>query len=425
MPVDGPEGTLQDRIAVSLGQLLGPDFPSEIGLAVSGGGDSMAMLHLAAGWARAWGVGARVVTVDHGLRPESAAEAALVADEARGLGLRHDTLRWGGWDGRGNLPDAARQARLDLIGGWRGDLRHVLFAHTMDDQAETFLMRLRRGSGVEGLSAMAERRAVPGGWGVIRPMLGMRRVELRHYLGVLRIPYVDDPTNDDASYDRVKMRGLLDGLEGEGLGRDTLARTATRMRRAAVALGRRAHDVAAGLARVDHGDVVIGRDGFAGIEADTQLRILASAMQFVASAPYRPRADALEAALERALAGGSVTLMGCRIEHQGAEMRVFREYAAVAGMEGVAGDGRLWDGRWKVGGAGVAGLAVRALGPTGMVQAGDAVRSAGVPRAALESVPALFDGTNLVACRRIGLGSAYDETLSPPGGEFPARLIVH
>ena len=425
MPVGTAPGSLEDRIAVELGQLLGPDFPSEIGLAVSGGGDSMAMLHLAAGWARAWGVGARVVTVDHGLRPDSAAEAALVADEARGLGLRHDVLRWSGWDGRGNLPDAARQARLDLIGGWRGDLRHVLFAHTMDDQAETFLMRLRRGSGVEGLSAMAARRAVPGGWQVVRPMLGMRRAELRHYLAVLRIPYVDDPTNDDASYDRVRMRGLLDGLEAEGLGRDTLARTASRMRRAAEALGRRAHDVAVALARVDHGDVVIGRDGFARIEADTQLRILAATMQFVASAPYRPRADALEAALERALAGGSVTLMGCRIEPEGAEMRIFREYAAVPDAECIAGDGSLWDGRWMIGGAAVAGLAVRALGRDGMVQAGDAVRAAGVPRAVLESVPALFDGARLVACRRIGFGPSYEENLSPPGGEFPARLIVH
>jgi tRNA(Ile)-lysidine synthase len=425
VPVGTAPGSLEDRIAERLGQLLGPDFPSEIGLAVSGGGDSMAMLHLVAGWARAWGIGARVVTVDHGLRAESAAEAALVADEARGLGLRHDTLRWDGWDGRGNLPDAARQARLDLIGGWRCSLRHVLFAHTMDDQAETFLMRLRRGSGVEGLGAMAARREVPGGWQVVRPMLGMRRAELRHFLTVLRIPYVDDPTNDDASYDRVKMRGLLDGLEAEGLGRDTLTRTATRMRRAAEALGRRAHDVAVALTRVDHGDVVIGRDGFAGIEADTQLRIVAAAMQFVASAPYRPRAEALEAALERALAGGSVTLMGCRIEPERADMRVFREYAAVAGTEGIAGDGRLWDGRWVIGGAGLKGLAVRPLGPDGMAQAGDAVRAAGVPRAALESVPALFDGPQLVACRRIGFGPAYEETLSPPGGEFPARLIVH
>ena len=99
-----------------MGQCLGPDFPTDIGLAVSGGGDSMAMLHLAAGWARVYGVRLRVVTVDHGLRAESAAEAAMVAEEARSLGLPHSTLRWTGWDGQGNLQDAARAARRDLIG---------------------------------------------------------------------------------------------------------------------------------------------------------------------------------------------------------------------------------------------------------------------------------------------------------------------
>ncbi len=418
-------GTLDDRIAASLGRLLGPDFPAALGLAVSGGGDSMAMLHLVAAWARVWGVALRVVTVDHGLRAESAAEAALVADEARGLGLPHDTLTWAGWNGAGNLPDAARRARLELIGGWRGDLRHVIFAHTQDDQAETLLMRLKRGSGVEGLAAMQPKRRMPGqDWHVVRPMLGIGRADLRHYLGVLRIPYADDPTNDDPAYDRVRMRRVLDLLEDEGIGRAALAATAGRMGRAAAALGRRAHDVAEALARADHGDVILDRDRLARVEADTQLRLLAAALQFVASAPYRPRADALEAALDRVLAGGAATLAGCRIEAEGAALRVFREHAAVAGAEAPADGTALWDGRWRVTMPDAGGIRVRALGPDGMLQAIAEVRVSGVPRAALEAAPAIFRDAQLVACRRIGFGAFYAEILDPPGGDFPSRLIL-
>ncbi|MBT8411376.1 MAG: tRNA lysidine(34) synthetase TilS, partial [Octadecabacter sp.] len=244
-----------------MGQLLGPEFPKHIALAVSGGGDSMTMLALAHGWARVMGVGLWVVTVDHGLRPQSAAEAAMVATECAALGHPHATLRWH-WDGKGNVQDAARQARLALIDRWREGVEHVLFAHTQDDVAETLLMRLARGSGVEGLSAMAARRHVTphkGGYApvleadvtqtappppalgasevgrgfhVIRPMLGMSRAELRHYADTLHVPYVDDPSNADPRFDRVKARQILTALAPLGLNAKGLAETAGRMRRA-------------------------------------------------------------------------------------------------------------------------------------------------------------------------------------------------
>ena len=110
--------SLDSHFAGVMGDLLGPEFPDEIGLAVSGGGDSMALLTLAHNWTRHMGVGLRVVTVDHGLRPESGAEAALVAAECAALGHRHDVLRWQGWDGSGNLQEAARTARLPPLCGF-------------------------------------------------------------------------------------------------------------------------------------------------------------------------------------------------------------------------------------------------------------------------------------------------------------------
>lgn len=378
--------TLDARFAGALGQLIGPDFPSEIALAVSGGGDSMAMLALAHNWARVWGVSLRVVTVDHGLRAESAAEAELVARECKALGHPHDTLRWH-WDGTGNVMNAARRARLDLIGAWRGTTRHVLMAHTADDIAETFLLRLARGSGVEGLAAMRARRDVAQGFTVIRPCLDMRRAELRHYANALHIPLVDDPTNENLKYDRARARALLAPLADLGLGAEDLIATAHRMQRASAALWARAVSVADDVV-TEHpsGTLIFERDGFAIVERDTQLRLLAAALMWVSGAHYRPRAASLEDLLERALAGGGGTLSGARVEAQAERLFVFRELAAIA-EEGRA---TLWDGRWSIAVQIAPGQRIAPLGEA--IRAFPNWRDSGLPRAALMALPAVFEG---------------------------------
>lgn len=433
------------RFAASMGSLLGPEFPSDIALAVSGGGDSMAMLYLAHNWTRSWGVRLWVVTVDHGLRPESAAEAGMVAGTCRDLGWPHATLRWH-WDGAGNLQDAARRARLALIDRWRGSIRHVLFAHTLDDTAETFVMRLVRGSGVEGLSAMAPRRRVvphgeapaplsegeiaartrppgaapgaPPGFEVVRPLLGERRKDLRFYLGVLKGRWVEDPGNEDPAFGRARIRRLLADLEAEGLGVEPIAETAARLARARAALEARAADVASRIARraeccgVPTGDLLLDRDGLAKVETDTQLRVLAAALQWVASAPYRPRARPLEALLDRLLSGGGGTLHGCELRVEGAAIRVFREHAALRGMETPACAGRRWDARWQVVQPRETHV-IRALGPEGWAQV--ETKPPGAPPArAAHALPALFDGTHLAACPALGIGAPEALSLRPP-----------
>lgn len=449
--VNGGASPLAQRFADAMGQSLGPDFPTDIGLAVSGGGDSMAMLNLAADWAHVWGIRLWVVTVDHGLRSESAAEARLVGQQAAARGLPHTVLRWGDWSGQGNLQDAARRARLDLIGRWRGVVRHVLFAHTRDDQAETLLLRLRRGSGVEGLSGMAAVQRVHGPasggappcssqcppradtlapeWAAVRPLLEAGRAELRHYLDVLHIPYVNDPSNEDVRFDRVRIRALLAALGDEGLDACRLSDTARRLRRARVALGRRAFDAALACLSETRdpgaaGSVLLKRDIFAGIEPDTQLRILSAALQFVASADYRPRETALEAAMDRWLVGGRVTLHGCVMIAVADLLIVAREHAAVSETCTQTGPQALWDRRWSVYGSEIAGFSVRALGEAGLAQAALSTRPP-LPRAALLAQPAVWDGDTLVACHAIGFGPPHAVTLHPPGGLFPARLAAH
>ncbi|SEN37589.1 tRNA(Ile)-lysidine synthase [Loktanella fryxellensis] len=439
--------SLPQRFADRMGRLIGPDFPTDLGVAVSGGGDSMAMLHLSAGWARVYGVRLWVATVDHGLRPESAAEAALVADEARGLNLSHSTLRWTGWDGTGNLQDAAREARRNLIGRWRGVCDHVLMAHTRDDQAETLLMRLARGSGVDGLAAMADVATVtqdiplapvgdaggppwlptlPGDWQIVRPLLDVDRAELRHYVKTLRIPFVDDPSNDDTTYARVRMRRLIGA---EGLDTATLTATARRMARARVALGRRAQDVAAMVVRrtsdpLLDGCLAFDRDRFAAVEEETQLRLLAAAIQQVAGATYRPRTTALEDALDRALGGGVTTLHGAVVVPQRDTLFVAREAARAQGPIPVTPGGVTWDGRWRISCNDPKGLHVAALGAAGLAQVGVKPHPRPHPHV-LAALPGLWDGNRLVGCRALGFGIAHAVICERSGADDLLRRLAH
>lgn len=420
---------LETRFAAQMGRLLGPDFPAAIGLAVSGGGDSMAMLALAHGWARVMGIGLRVVTIDHGLRPAAAAEAAMVAAECAALGHAHDCLRWH-WDGQGNLQDAARQARHDLIGAWRGTLAHVLFAHTRDDQAETVLLRLLRGSGVDGLAAMAPARRLwdaRGGWCVLRPLLDETRADLRRYATTLHMPFVDDPSNADPRFDRVRARQAMAVL---GLAPDGLARTAARLARAAEACRARAADIARRIVTEDRvngaptGDLLIARDGLAGVERDSQMRILAGALQWVAWAPYRPRAQALEALLDRVLSGGGGTLHGVDVMVGTAAIRLCREGAALRDAQIPADAATIWDRRWQLGTAVEPGLTLRALGPDGWAQRPENTQVSAPARAAY-SWPALFLGDRLVACGPLGVGPADAIGFRPWGGHFAQFLESH
>ncbi|MBV2358824.1 tRNA lysidine(34) synthetase TilS [Thalassococcus sp. CAU 1522] len=422
-----------------MGQLLGPNFPTEIALAVSGGGDSMAMLYLAHNWTRAWGVKLWVVTVDHGLRPESATEAAMVAGECATLGWPHATLRWH-WDGAGNVMDAARRARLSLIDRWRGGIDHVLMAHTRDDVAETFLMRLARGSGLDGLSAMRASRQVravpdalppecsgacpPGSAGerfwIKRPCLDMDRAELRHYLRTLRGRWVEDPSNEDPAYDRARMRRLLALLGAEGIGAATLAATAKRLREDRFALIARAVDVWRAYGSAGHGTLSLDPDWHGPVEPGTQRRLLAAMLRYVSGAEYAPRAEALEDLRQRVVSGGGGTLHGCEVQHVGGRPTVFREFAAVAQTRAVAGQHMHWDGRWRITDAAPSGLIVRALGEDGWQQLPDRPDDAPPHRIAL-SLPSLWDGARLVACDAMGLGPG-NTTVLPSDAPEPVRF---
>ncbi len=423
--------TLQSRFDQAMDRLLGPQRPEMIGLSVSGGGDSMALMHLAANWAGRAKVALGVATIDHGLRPESAAEAQMVARAAAALNLPHTTLCWTGWDGQGNLQDAARRARIDLLAGWRGAARHVLTGHTADDQAETFLMRLARGSGVEGLAAMRPVRVIPGppgggeGFSLVRPLLEIGRDELRQYLMHLGITWAEDPSNEDPRYDRIKARQALAHLQPLGLSTRTLLETAQRMDRARRALAARAAQVAADMVQAaPGGDLLIRRADFEQVEEDTRLRVLAGALGWISSSPYRPRTKALCRALQEAEAGKPATLQGCLILPGKTHLRICREFQAVRDTQVLAVPGALWDGRWRYSANENNGLQLRALGEDGLSQIGR-IQDAPAPRAALAATPSLWDGPRLVAAPFAGFGPPCEIILMPPAPDLDSYLLSH
>jgi len=214
------------------------DIPALL-IAVSGGPDSIALLTLLARWRAALPRGPDLfaATVDHGLRPEAAREARAVKRLAAQLGIPHRTLRWTGDKPGTGLQEAARDARYRLLTAEakRVGSGHVVTAHTLDDQAETLLIRMARGSGLSGLRAMAAATDLHG-IRLLRPLLDVRKSRLLATLADAGIGFADDPSNRDPRFTRVRVRTLLPELAREGLDARRLAQLARRIRRADAAL---------------------------------------------------------------------------------------------------------------------------------------------------------------------------------------------
>lgn len=203
-------------------------------VAVSGGPDSMALLHLLHRWNGAAIVAA---TVDHGLRPEARGEAAMVAEFCRALGIAHRILEWRGEKPASGIQEAGRDTRYKLLSALAKEqyAEAIVTAHTRDDQAETFLMRLARGSGLSGLIGIRA-KSVRNGLPLLRPLLDVPKSRLVATLRQAGINFVEDPSNKDPRYTRVRLRALTEMLRSEGIHSGRIARVSQRLSRADAAL---------------------------------------------------------------------------------------------------------------------------------------------------------------------------------------------
>ncbi|UWQ13397.1 tRNA lysidine(34) synthetase TilS [Aliiroseovarius sp. M344] len=395
-----------------------------LGVAVSGGGDSMALLRLAKNWCSAHGAALFAATVDHRLRPDAADEAQLVHDTCASLSVQHETLVWQN-SPEGNLQDAARRARYDLLAEWakRLKLDAVLLGHTADDQAETFVMRLARGSGVDGLATMrSDWRDRGVQW--MRPLLATDRATLRNVLVKLGQHWVEDPSNDDTQFDRVRVRQAMQQLSHIGLDRARLTETADRMAGARDALSWLAHDSARRIAQVQGGDVHFAREDFGKLPTETRHRLLAHAINYVSSTPYRPRYTALCALENDVLSGKTRTLQGCLISRTSDGLVIGRELNAVASTQ--SHPGALWDGRWVLqapDAAKVQDLLVKPLGD-GITQC-ENWRDAGLTRTTLMAGPALWHQDQVIAAPLAGFGEMKLLLRLPDTEEFLSTILSH
>jgi tRNA(Ile)-lysidine synthase len=398
--------------------------PARLGIAVSGGGDSMALLHGLHDAFADTETQLFAATVNHGLRPEAAREAALVAEAAARMGLPHDVLTWTGWNRQGNLQNEARRARYRLLADWaRGrEVALVALGHTADDQAETVLMRLARASGVNGLSAIPPRRIVHGVT-FLRPLLDLSRAALRDYLAERGAEWAEDPSNDDTGFDRVKARRALEALAPLGIDAAALAQVAANMRVAREALDWFTFLSARDLVCVDGGDVVLDLRKFRTLPEEIARRLVSCALRWIGGDAYPPRRAALSALLEAIADGTGATLAGCHVLRRGGAIWICREYASVAQL--TEAPDAAWDNRWRIDGPPPPpGAYVAALGEAGLALCPN-WRAGGRPHAAMLATPALWNGGKLVSAPLAMADTPWTARLVGGSEEFFAFLLSH
>jgi tRNA(Ile)-lysidine synthase len=322
---DPTSSPIRERVFRAFDIVAGDE--GRLGLAVSGGSDSTALLMLAADWAGPHRT-LHVATVDHGLRPEAADEARQVAALCARLGPSHDILVWR--PGRSVAQAAARAARHRLLAQWARahTLPVVCLGHTRDDRIETFLLRARAGShwrGLAGPMPSAPSPVWPEGAGVrlARPLLAFGRQELRDGLTARAIPWIEDPSNDAAKYERVRMRRLAARLGEHDRGHIVAIMDRLAELRSAVAAS--ARDALAAHVRAATDEAWLNASAFRQLSAETRLRLIEALVMSAGGAKAPPETGRLES-LTRRLAqpggvGAGATLAGAWVTEAGPDLR--------------------------------------------------------------------------------------------------------
>jgi len=359
---------------------------SKIAVAVSGGADSLCLTFLLNDWAVKQGIELFAFTVDHGLRPESADEASYVHDLLTEKGIRHETLLWVGKKPQTAIEEKARNARYDLLIKACKDknIQHLCLAHHQNDQAETFLLRLIRSSGVDGLSAM-QNKSKREDITLLRPLLDVSRERLqktlRHHF---HIRWIEDPSNNQPIYERVRLRKFQQQLDAVGLTASAIGLSAKRLARAKEALEWITNDFMDKYVQKHLGGFVfVDWKRYSELPLEIRLRVLDKSMAFVVGKQYQSRMAQIEKLLEQMPC--RLTLHDCQIVCNKKGFYVCAEYAKLPVEKMLnANETTSW-GRFEV--LCDKKATVRALG--------DALKVKNLPALVRKTIPAFFDEKGL------------------------------
>lgn len=382
---------------------------AHLALAVSGGGDSMGLLALAAEAQKlAHAPRFSVLTVDHKLRPEATDEAAQVADVCRALGLPHAVLTADEDLPTKGIQQQARRLRYRLMAGWcaQHDAQALVLAHHQDDQAETVLMRMARGSGVKGLGGMAPRQKIEteaGALLLLRPFLNEAGDRLKAIAAEAGLPICDDPSNQDTQFERVRWRRLMPKLAAEGLDAARLAEMATHMRQTQAALDKKLTGWLESHADWhDYGVLCLPRARFDALPQTHKQRLLGRFVQYFGQHRHPPKRRKSERVLDEMThrPHGGAVLGGTQVRWRGDRVFMGREAAACPSPVGVSAAHGVWDKRFSFAASDAAGVHVAALGAEGVQE----MRRRGevfddqIPAVYYAALPGLYVGADLMEC---------------------------
>lgn len=380
-----------DWFASSMQPFL-PFKPNEsIAIAVSGGADSMALALLADAWAKQHQITIVALTVDHGLRPESVEEAKQVHSWLSAKGIQHHIITWEGEKPTSNIQAIARKKRYGLLLEWckTHKVKDLMTAHHLDDQAETVLLRLARGSGVDGLSGILA-STIQADIHIIRPLLEVPKETLKAYLNEQGQEWVEDPSNQSDEYARSALRKVLETYADALLITKRLADTAHHMARVRNYLETQTEEAMRQCVTLhEEGYVTLNTPAFLALHEEIGFRLLSNLLCIISGNTEKTRFSHLETLYYKMQAGEVATLHGCKLEPKQDNYRIYREISAIPPQTTFT-NGMLWDNRFIITSQSKERYAIRPLGAyswTELYAAYPELKQSSIPKGILKTLP--------------------------------------